>query len=112
METTMPASPYQHITTAQLADMVLGLAQIAPHGSVKGELAFTAALLTGRGSPAGGNDHLLQSVRDLRDTLASRFLKGDDAVTAEAISHMDEALRLLSDLPALPALQVQPVSEE
>lgn len=108
----MPATPYQHIATADLADIVLGLAMLAPQGALKGELAFTAALLSGRSAPAIVGPDLHQNIRLVRDTLAGRFLAGTDGATASAISHMDEALRLVSDLPALPARQVQPESGE
>ena len=108
----MPASPYQHTATADLADTLLGLALMAPQGSVKGELAFTAALLTGRGAARADSPDLTQSVQLVRDALAARFLGGADGATASAISHIDEALRLLSDCPSSLALQAQPVSGE
>jgi hypothetical protein len=107
MEPVMPTSPYQHVATANLADTLLELALIAPAGSVKGELAFTAALLTGRAFPDTGNEDLRQRLSAVRRAVAERFLGGADTNLASALPHIDEALRLISDLPSLPAPQVR-----
>lgn len=105
-----PTSPRP--PTPSQVDTLLHLALMTPAGAAKGELAFTAALLAGRGETRGATADLHRLVKISRDNLAAGFMAGADGVTASALHHADEALRLISESLTSPAPQVQPALGE